>query len=373
MKRTSEKTTVAVLGIKGVPGTHGVETVVDSLIPYLVELGYDLTVYGYASYAEPTDDYRGARVRVVRGCEQKNLEMISHMWQAASAARREGFDIVHIHSTDPCLLAWLPRPRCGLVATSHGQAYLREKWSRGAKAISRLAERFFIRLPDVRTSVSKPLADYYNGRYGDCVRFIPNGIVPREKPPASLLERHGLEPGGYLFCSAGRIERTKGLSTLVEAYRRLDTGIPLAIAGGGPATDEAYFEELRAASPDGVRFVGFLKGEEYHALYAHARLFVFPSEYEAMSIALLEGLALGVPAVYSDIPENEAVAGGVGASFPVSDPEALADTLRRVLADPAGAAAMAERALERIRTQHSWAAIARQYGAIYEELKQRKR
>ncbi|MBN1885535.1 MAG: glycosyltransferase family 4 protein [Candidatus Krumholzibacteriota bacterium] len=372
MNETPKKASIAILGIKGVPGTHGVETVVDSLIPHLAGAGYDVTVFGYASYAEPTDDYNGAAVRVVEGCRRKNLEMISHMWRASLAVRREGFDIVHIHSTDPCLLAWLPRPRRGLVATSHGQAYLREKWSRGAKAMSRLAERFFIRCPDVRTSVSKPLAEYYNGRYGDRVRYIPNGIVMRERPPADWLRRHGLEPGGYLFCSVGRIERTKGLTTLIEAYRRLGTDLPLAIAGGGPATDEAYFEELKAARPEGVRFVGFLTGQEYYALYAHARAFVFPSEYEAMSIALLEGLALGVPAVYSDIPENEVVAGGVASPFAVSDAESLATALRRLLADPDGAAATAKRALDRVRRRHSWEAIARQYGEIYEELMRRR-
>ena len=48
---------IAVLGIKGVPGRHGVEVVVDSLIPHLTALGHDITVYAYKSYSQATDDY----------------------------------------------------------------------------------------------------------------------------------------------------------------------------------------------------------------------------------------------------------------------------------------------------------------------------
>lgn len=362
---------IAILGIKGVPGHHGVEVVVDSLLPHLAALGHRITVYGYEGYAKPADDYRGAHVRTVPGSERKNLEMISHMWNAALDARRERFDVVHIHSTDPCLLAWLPRPRYGVVATSHGQAYLRKKWGFAAKAVSKAAERIFIGYPKAVTCVSKPLCEYYRARYGRDVEYIPNGIEFREKPDTGWLRKWNLPPGGYLFSSAGRIERTKGLTTLIESYRLLGAGLPLAIAGGGSATDTSYFEELKATAPPGVVFVGFLEGDEYYSLYAHARAFIFPSEYEAMSMTLLEGLSFGVPTVYSDIPENDAVARGLGIPFRVSDAGSLADGVRRALDDPDGAEALGRKARETVRRNHDWSVIARQYDEIYRNITSR--
>lgn len=356
---------IAILGIKGVPGHHGVEVVVDSLLPHLVELGNDITVYGYKNYTTDMDDYNGTKVVTVQGSEKKSLEMISHMWKASRLERKGGFDIVHIHSTDPCLLAWLPRSKYGVIATSHGQAYIRKKWGLLARNMSRLAERFFIRVPRVRTSVSKPLADYYNEKYGRKVIHIPNGINMRVKPDSALLGKWDLKVSDYIFCSAGRIERTKGLTTLIDAYRTLDTDIPLVIAGGGAATDEEYFGELRASSPDGVRYTGFLTGDEFFALYAHAKVFVFPSEYEAMSMALLEGLSFGTPTVYSDIPENEAVAAGIGYPFRVSDPEDLAEKLQHVLLNPHEAEEIGRKAMKKVREDHGWEAIARQYNDIY--------
>lgn len=356
---------IAVLGTKGVPGRHGVEVVVDSLLPELAALGHQLTVYAYSSYACPQDDYKGGRIRTVRGIPQKNLEMITHMWSASLGTWREPYDVVHIHSTDPCLLAWLPRARNGIVATSHGQAYMRRKWSAPARGMSLVAERFFMRLPQVVTSVSKPLAAYYAEKYGREVKYIPNGIVLREKPDVGFLKEWGLEPEGFLFCSAGRMDRTKGVHVLLEAYSLLNSQLPLVIAGGGSGSDFHYLESLKRSKPDGVVFTGFLTGDALYALYAHARVFVFPSEYEAMSMALLEGLSFGTPTVYSSIPENEAFAEGLGYSFPVSDPQALARQLEEVLNRYPAALERGRKAREFIRTNHNWGTIARRYHEIY--------
>ncbi|RJX18274.1 MAG: glycosyltransferase [Desulforudis sp.] len=359
---------IAIIGIKGVPGKHGVEVVVDSLLPHLAELGHDITVYGYDSYTDSADNYQGAKIRTVHGASSKNTEMISHMWNASWEVRRQNFDIVHIHNTDPCLLAWLPRAKYGIVATSHGQAYVRKKWGLTARTMSKCAERFFIHLPDVITSVSRPLADFYEHKYGKKVIYIPNGIKFRDKPASSILNKWGLEEGNYLFCSAGRIERTKGLDTLLQAYEKLETDMPLVIAGGGSGSDFEYFEYLKSKNIKGVQFVGFLSGDELFSLYAYPKIFIFPSEYEAMSMALLEGLSFGTPTVYSSIPENEAVAKGLAYSFAVSDANSLATTINTVLASYPAAVALGEKARQQIQEKHDWKTIARQYDSIYQKM-----
>ncbi len=362
---------IAILGIKGIPGRHGVEVVVDSLVPYLASMGHDIIVYGYDSYTKSTDNYWGVRIKAVQGSSRKNIEMISHMWNASLDARCQSFDLVHIHSTDPCLLAWLPKARYGIVATSHGQAYIRKKWGMPARAISRVAERLFLHVPDVITSVSKPLADYYKGKYRKDIVYIPNGIKIRKKPDKSFLKKWDIDPQNYLFCSAGRIERTKGLHTLLDAYGKLKTDLPLVIAGGGSGTDSNYFNELKANKPKGVKFVGFLTGDEFFCLYAHAHIFVFPSEYEAMSMALLEGLSFGIPTVYSNIPENEAVARDLGYAFEVSDANSLADQLHYVLTHQSEAIAVGKKAKKFIKKNHNWATIANQYNEVYMKLRRK--
>jgi len=234
--------------------------------------------------------------------------------------------------------------------------------------MSKIAEQFFIHLPDIITSVSKPLADDYKNRYGKDVVYIPNGIKFREKPDKAFLKKWNVDPQKFFFCSAGRIERTKGLDTLLAAYANIGSDLPLVIAGGGSGSDFDYFDELKKNKPDGVKFVGFLTGDEFFSLYAYAGIFVFPSEYEAMSMALLEGLSFGVPTVYSNIPENEAVAHGLGYAFKVSDPDSLAERLGYVLSRYGEAVERGRQAKAIIKKRHDWAVIAKQYNNIYQKL-----
>mgnify|MGYP006294805415 CR=1 FL=1 len=273
---------IAILGIKGVPGSHGVEVVVDNLIRPLQALGHSVTVYGYSSYTQAYNDYKGARVKTVHGSSHPSLEMVTHMYQASLETRREQYDLIHIHSVDPCILAWLPKSRYGVMATSHGQAYFRKKWGLVARTMSKLAEHFFIHVPKVKTSVSRPLADYYSLKYSKNVEYIPNGITPLEKPQADILSKFGVKAGNFLFCAAGRMERTKGIHTLLEAYSKLNTGYPLLIAGGGIGSDKKYFDELQSNAPENVCFLGFLSDELFFDFYKHAIFFVFPFDYEAL-------------------------------------------------------------------------------------------
>ena len=359
---------IAILGTKGIPGHHGVEVVVDSLIPHLVSLGHHITVYGYDSYTTTQDNYCGAKIKAFPGSSRKNIEMISHMLHSSLDTKKNGFDIIHIHNTDPCLLAWLPKARFGAVATSHGQAYVRAKWGKAAKTLSKVAERFYIHVPKTITAVSKPLAEYYEKKYGKNVLYIPNGIRFRNAPDGELLKKWDITPKGYLFCSAGRIERTKGLHTLLDAYGKLETDHPLIVAGGGSGSDTRYFEELKRNKPENVKFVGFLTGDDLFALYAHAKVFVFPSEYEAMSMALLEGLSFGTPTVYSNISENEAVAQGLGHPFEVSNVDSLVNALTDVFTNYEKALETGQKAKKVVREKHDWRIIAGQYNDIYMKL-----
>ena len=54
---------IAILGTKGIPGHHGVEVVVDSLAPYLLKFGHEVTVYGYQSYTKSDDNLNGIQIK----------------------------------------------------------------------------------------------------------------------------------------------------------------------------------------------------------------------------------------------------------------------------------------------------------------------
>ena len=114
--------------------------------------------------------------------------------------------------------------------------------------------------------------------------------VVRDPDVAGFRSRHGLS-GPYVLY-AGRIDAGKGCEEMLafhERYRREKKDPALLVLIGRLAMPEPRLE--------GVRHLGFLSEADKAAAIAGARAVVCPSPYESLSIVLLEGLALGVPAL----------------------------------------------------------------------------
>lgn len=117
------------------------------------------------------------------------------------------------------------------------------------------------------------------------------GIEVPERPDVSgFRARHGLA-GPYVLY-AGRIDSGKGCAEMLafhEQYRREKKGAASLVLIGRLAMPEPRQE--------GVLHLGFLSAVDKAAAMAGAQAIVCPSPYESLSIVLLEGLALGVPAL----------------------------------------------------------------------------
>jgi glycosyltransferase involved in cell wall biosynthesis len=136
-------------------------------------------------------------------------------------------------------------------------------------------------------------------------------------------------------------------------------------------------DELRAAAVssgigDRVAFTGRLDAVE-DALRA-SDIFVFPSEYEALGLSLLEAAACGLPAVASrtggivDVVED----GRSGWLVPPRDPERLADGLRRLLKDAEERCRLGARARAIALGHFDERSSVARYRAIFRELAGRR-
>jgi glycosyltransferase involved in cell wall biosynthesis len=197
------------------------------------------------------------------------------------------------------------------------------------------------------------------------VEVIPNGVFIEEiepLPPAgSFRARHPqLGDAPYVLFLA-RLHYKKGLDYLADAFRLLasrDGQVRLVVAGpdGGAGDD---FRRRVASMGEGVggrvHVVGPLYGPDKYAAMADAACFCLPSRQEGFSIATLEALACGVPAVVSDachFPEVEQA--GAGRVVPL-EPEAIASAIAEVIA---AGPAMQERARSLVRSHYLWGNIA---------------
>lgn len=103
---------------------------------------------------------------------------------------------------------------------------------------------------------------------------------------------------GRHFLYFGRIEKNKGLETLINAMTRLAT-VELYLAGAGEAQQELESMVARL-SLSNVHFVGFKTGQELNDLIAKAICVVNPSEcFETFGLVLVESFAQCRPVIAS--------------------------------------------------------------------------
>jgi glycosyltransferase involved in cell wall biosynthesis len=192
---------------------------------------------------------------------------------------------------------------------------------------------------------------------------VPNAIddhfwaTPADNDIALVRERYQLDHDFVLY--VGNIKPHKNLVRLIEAFadlRRDDRFEPLKLLIIGdeisklPALRRAVH---RHKLHKHVRFLGYLPDQTLASLYRLASVFVFPSLYEGFGLPPLEAMASGTPVVTSNVSSLPEVAGGAAVLVDPYDVESIAEGLRRVLTNPALAAELRQKGLERAR-EFSW-------------------
>ncbi len=367
---------IAMIGQKGMPATFGgIERHVEELAARLAGFGHDVTVYCRDSYGVvPLGMYRGVRLRRVSTVPSKHLDAIVHAGLSSVVALGTRPDVVHYHGLGPALVAPLPRflSSARVVLTVHGLDNQRAKWGWAARAVLGTGHWMSGWVPDVRVAVSRGLAAHYQQRFRGAVRYIPNGVGQARVVSAGQIgPRFGLAPGGYLLL-VGRLVPEKAADLLVRAFRRVPTGLRLAVVGGSSFSD-GFVERLRAeaAGDDRVVFTGFAYGDVLAELYSNAAGFVQPSRLEGLPLTLLEAVSYGLPVVASDIDPHVEVLGVDGPGgrlFRDGGEDDLVRALQLLVADPEGERVGAGAVRDRVLGEYCWDSAAAELERLYLEL-----
>lgn len=154
----------------------------------------------------------------------------------------------------------------------------------------------------------------------------------------------------------GRLSSEKGVATLVEAAPRLPE-LTVRILGDGPEAPSLR-QLVREQGLANVELLGHVDGPAKWEAMRNALAVVVPSRwYEHFPFVVLEAMAVGTPIVASRLGSLSSliVPGENGLLFRAGDSSDLAQTLRSLVAWPASADAMGERARQRVE-QHFTAA-----------------
>lgn len=326
--------------------------------------------------------YKETRQPALTYCYSLGLvaESPSHLkllWGAARAlgelrglCRRERFDVLHGHSRGALLVA------VGVAALGRWPAL----FTNHAYARRLGLYRWAARRSRLYTSVLTPnMARHYGLSLGaprlavisECCaeRFFTEPLsAPRHPPAAEAPVR---------LVGLGNVVRWKNWHLLLEALGRLagPERRRLEFHHWGPTPNAAdclaYAGELqqRAGELDGQpRCVFHGPSLAVEAALREADWFVLPSTNEPCSVALIEALALGVPAIASASGGNVDIVqpGVTGLLFEPDNAADLAQKLRQALAGVPGLASPAERR-QSVRARGA-SAVAGQYLKLYQEI-----
>ena len=186
---------------------------------------------------------------------------------------------------------------------------------------------------------------------------IPNGydtgrFAPRAEAGRAFRDRYQILPNARMVLSAAKLTRNKGHEVAIAALnlvRRAGTEVVYVLCGDG--TREAELGRLARAYELPTVFTGLLGTEGMIAAYSAADVVVHPSLREIFPNVVGEAMACGRAVIAADAGGTGELLGrdgSTGVLVPPGDPDALADAVRQLLADPARLAAIGASARRRI-------------------------
>jgi glycosyltransferase involved in cell wall biosynthesis len=212
-------------------------------------------------------------------------------------------------------------------------------------------------------------------------RRIPNGIdarkiadmvlrTDRRAKRASL----GIPEGAFVIGNVGRLVPAKGQEYLLRAFAKVREKVPnahLVIVGWGELDGALRAQAKELGVADHVSFTGARL--DVPELLATFDVFGFSSIHEAQGIAILEGMAAGIPVIapaidgIPDVVKHEQT----GLAVPPRDPDALAAAMLRLHDDPELGKRLVPAARALFEEEFSIEAAGRAYEKLYVELLER--
>lgn len=300
----------------------------------------------------------GLSVKLVRSVEE---------FQAWIA--RTGFDLLHVHAG----IGWEGHgltgagTACGIpvVRTEHLPYLLTDP--------DQIEEyRREIRTTSHHIAVSEASGKSYRDHIAhDRLSVVRNGIYPLEPRMAADAFRAeaGLK-GRKVLVTVARFSAQKDHETLLQALPAVvatDPSVLLLLVGTGERLEESKELVSTLGLSDHVLFLG--QRTDVADIVNAADLFVLPSRFEGLPLAVLEAMSLAVPVVATRVGGTVEALGVDHPLFAdVGDPASLAAVLSDALADRRLAAVAGEAGHTRFKAAFSAVRMGAETAAIYEQI-----
>ena len=258
---------------------------------------------------------------IMRGCRVHDLSLSRSPFTKANCRGykqlkktiQEGqYDVIHTHTP---IASALVRVACRrnkdikVIYTAHGFHFYK-----GASWLNWLfyypVEKWLSRYTDVLITINKE--DYERAKRSfkaGRIEYVPGVGVDVEKYGSVVVDRKakrkelGLAEDDFVLVSTGELNDNKNHKTVIQAVHRLNNpSVKYLICGQGPLKNELLNLVQKLGLEHQIMLLGYRT--DIIEINHIADVFVFPSFREGLSVALMEAMACGLPAVCSDIRGN---------------------------------------------------------------------
>ena len=220
-----------------------------------------------------------------------------------------------------------------------------------------------------------PFSLQYEGIRPEQVQVIPNGVEADDRDrsaAAATLRRDYGDGATTILGMVARLHPQKAHPDLLTAFARLapSSSLRLWLIGDGPDRTRLVEQAIALGIRDRVVFAG--DRGDVRDWIAAMDIFVHPTHFEGLPLAVLEAMAMGKPVITSPIDGLRGlITSGVhGWLVPPGDPDALAATISHVIGHPEETARVAQAGAARALAQFGSDRVVDAYEALFKSVLQ---
>jgi glycosyltransferase involved in cell wall biosynthesis len=267
-------------------------------------------------------------------------------------------DIVHLHSTKAGAIgriASLGNPHARWYFSPHGLSFLQTSTPGRLHSVYLALERLLALTPATIVACSPSEAALIERHLHRTPMLVPNGI-----PIDSV--RCQIASGGKTLTvgTAGRITKARHPELFARVARRLaGSKLRFVWLGGGAARDEQMLMEA------GIKVTGWLTHAKLLDGMAQLDIYLQPSRWEGLPVAVMEAMASGLPVVATDIVGNRDLVQHGRTGWLAASEDELVAGVQRFADDGALRLSCGRAAREYVQRQHSTQAMMQRLYQAY--------
>jgi starch synthase len=276
----------------------------------------------------------------------------------------------------------------GKRAHDRGARYICDRGSSHIRAQDELLRQESERWGAPSTSIDPGVLEAEEAEYAEADRitvpsgfahrtFVQQGVAPeklRMLPYGvnlSRFEPDGAPPEGrFDVLFVGGMSLRKGVPYLAQAFDKLEHPAKSLTFVGAPSAALIDILRRRKLWPESARVLGHVPQAELKTLMSRSHVMVLPSVEDGFGVVLMQAMACACPVIGTDnTGAPDLVSDGAeGYIVPICDVDALAERLQHLADHPDERAAMARKAIAKIRGLGGWRAYGDNAMAIYKEV-----